>query len=79
MLDFRVNRAKEKLAAGEVVSLVMGDYSADTAELLASNGVDVLWGEMEDGTTSWKDIEAPFHRPFRTRYNIEVPSHCVAG
>ena len=36
MLDFRVNRAKEKLAAGEVVSLVMGDYSADTAELLAS-------------------------------------------
>jgi 2-keto-3-deoxy-L-rhamnonate aldolase RhmA len=35
---------------------VMGDYSADTAELLASAGVDVLWGEMEDGTTSWGEI-----------------------
>ena len=56
MVEFRVNRAKQKLAAGEVVTLVMGDYSPDTAELLASSGVDVLWGEMEDGTTSWRDI-----------------------
>jgi 4-hydroxy-2-oxoheptanedioate aldolase len=56
MLEFRVNRAKQKLAAGGVVTLVMGDYSADTAELLAANGVDVLWGEMEDGVTTWRDI-----------------------
>ncbi|MEA2662126.1 MAG: 4-hydroxy-2-oxoheptanedioate aldolase [Chloroflexota bacterium] len=56
MLEFRVNRPKQKLAAGEVVTLVMGDYSADTAELLASSGIDILWGEMEDGTTSWRDI-----------------------
>jgi 4-hydroxy-2-oxoheptanedioate aldolase len=54
--DIHVNRVKQRLAAGEVVSLVMGDYSADTAELLASCGVDVLWGEMEDGPTSWADI-----------------------
>jgi 2-keto-3-deoxy-L-rhamnonate aldolase RhmA len=56
MLEFRVNRPKQKLAAGEVVTLVMGDYSADTAELLAFSGIDILWGEMEDGTTSWRDI-----------------------
>lgn len=56
MLPFRVNQPKQKLAAGGVITLVMGDYSADTAELLASSGVDVLWGEMEDGTTSWRDI-----------------------
>ena len=56
MLEFRVNRPKQKLAAGGVVTLVMGDYSADTAELLATSGVDILWGEMEDGTTSWQDI-----------------------
>jgi 4-hydroxy-2-oxoheptanedioate aldolase len=51
-----VNKVKQRLAAGEVVTLVMGDYSPDTAELLAFSGVDVLWGEMEDGVTSWRDI-----------------------
>jgi 2-keto-3-deoxy-L-rhamnonate aldolase RhmA len=56
MLEFRANRPKQKLAAGGVVTLVMGDYSPDTAELLAHSGVDILWGEMEDGVTSWRDI-----------------------
>ena len=56
MLDFRVNRPKQKLAAGGVVTLVMGDYSPETAELLALNGVDILWGEMEDGPTSWREV-----------------------
>jgi 2-keto-3-deoxy-L-rhamnonate aldolase RhmA len=56
MAGIHVNRVKQRLAAGEVVTLVMGDYSPDTAELLAHSGVDVLWGEMEDGTTSWREI-----------------------
>ncbi len=56
MVEIHVNRAKQRLAAGEVVTLVMGDYSPDTAELLAWSGVDILWGEMEDGATSWADI-----------------------
>lgn len=56
MRQVHVNRVKHKLAAGEVVTLVMGDYSPEIAELLAFNGVDVLWGEMEDGVTTWKDI-----------------------
>jgi len=55
-MDYRVNRAKQKLAAGEVVTLVMGDYSADVAEAIAHSGVDVLWGEMEHGPTTWRDI-----------------------
>jgi 4-hydroxy-2-oxoheptanedioate aldolase len=56
MVGIHVNRAKQRLAAGEVLTLVMGDYSPETAELLASCGVDILWGEMEDGVTSWRDI-----------------------
>jgi 4-hydroxy-2-oxoheptanedioate aldolase len=56
MAQVHVNRVKQKLAAGEVVTLVMGDYSPEIGELLAYNGVDVLWGEMEDGVTTWKDI-----------------------
>ena len=56
MTNVHVNRVKQKLAAGEVVALVMGDYSPEIGELLAFNGVDILWGEMEDGVTSWRDI-----------------------
>lgn len=56
MVAVHVNKAKQRLAAGEVLTLVMGDYSPDTAELLAFCGVDILWGEMEDGVTSWRDI-----------------------
>jgi 4-hydroxy-2-oxoheptanedioate aldolase len=56
MAQVHVNRVKQKLAAGEVVTLVMGDYSPEIGELIAYNGVDVLWGEMEDGVTTWKDI-----------------------
>jgi 2-keto-3-deoxy-L-rhamnonate aldolase RhmA len=56
MTDIHVNRAKQRLEAGEVLTLVMGDYSADTAELLAMSGVDILWGEMEDGPTSWSEV-----------------------
>jgi len=55
-MGIRENRAKRKLAAGQVVTLVMGDYSPEMAEVLAACGVDVLWGEMEHGTTSWRDI-----------------------
>jgi 4-hydroxy-2-oxoheptanedioate aldolase len=56
MTDIHINRAKQRLDAGEVVTLVMGDYSADTAELLAMSGVDILWGEMEDGGTDWSQV-----------------------
>jgi 4-hydroxy-2-oxoheptanedioate aldolase len=54
--DFRVNPAKKKLAAGGVVTLVMGDYSPDMCEFLGSLGFDAVMGEMEHFTTSWDDI-----------------------
>ena len=56
MSDVHVNRVKQRLAAGETVTLVMCDYSPEMAELLAFSGIDVLWGEMEDGPTSWREI-----------------------
>ena len=56
MSDVHVNRVKQRLAAGETVTLLMGDYSPEMAELLAFSGIDVLWGEMEDGPTSWREI-----------------------
>jgi 4-hydroxy-2-oxoheptanedioate aldolase len=56
MADFRVNPAKQKLAAGGVITLVMGDYSPDMCEFLGSLGFDAVMGEMEHFTTSWQDI-----------------------
>jgi 2-keto-3-deoxy-L-rhamnonate aldolase RhmA len=56
MAEFRVNPAKQKLARGEVVTLVMGDYSPDMCEFLGQFGFDSVLGEMEHFTTSWQDI-----------------------
>jgi 4-hydroxy-2-oxoheptanedioate aldolase len=56
MAEFRVNPAKQKLAAGGVVTLVMGDYSPDMCEFLGSLGFDAVMGEQEHFTTSWQDI-----------------------
>jgi 4-hydroxy-2-oxoheptanedioate aldolase len=56
MAEFRINPAKKKLDAGGVVTLVMGDYSPDMVEFLGQFGFDAIMGEMEHGTTSWRDI-----------------------
>ncbi|MBM3958667.1 MAG: hypothetical protein FJ314_02690 [SAR202 cluster bacterium] len=56
MADYRINQAKKKLQAGGVVTLVMGDYTPDMAEFLGQFGIDSVMGEMEHGTTSWRDI-----------------------
>lgn len=56
MADFRFNPAKRKLAAGGLVTLVMGDYTPDMCEFLGSLGFDAVMGEMEHFTTSWQDI-----------------------
>jgi len=56
MAEFRGNPAKKKLADGGVITVVMGDYSADMCEFLGSLGVDAVMGEMEHFTTSWEDI-----------------------
>src|SRR5918911_890305 len=56
MAEFRINRAKKKLERGEIVTLVMGDYSPDMCEFLGQFGFDAVMGEMEHFTTSWQDI-----------------------
>src|SRR4051794_12012175 len=56
MAEFRGNPAKQKLERGEVVTLVMGDYSPDMCEFLGQFGFDAVMGEMEHFTTSWQDI-----------------------
>ena len=56
MADFRGNPAKQKLADGGVITVVMGDYSPDMCEFLGSLGVNAVMGEMEHFTTSWQDI-----------------------
>lgn len=56
MAEYRINRAKKKLQSGGVVTLVMGDYSPDMAEFLGQFGIDAVMGEMEHGTTSWRDV-----------------------
>ena len=56
MAEYRVNPAKQKLEAGGVVTVVMGDYSAEMCEFLGSLGFDAVMGEMEHFTTSWQDL-----------------------
>ncbi|MBI4304851.1 MAG: hypothetical protein HY678_00890 [Chloroflexi bacterium] len=56
MAEYRINRAKKKLQQGGVVTLVMGDYSPDMVEYLGQFGIDAVMGEMEHGTTSWRDV-----------------------
>src|SRR5215208_8410686 len=56
MAEFLANPAKKKLERGEIVTLVMGDYSPDMVEFLGQFGFDAIMGEMEHGTTSWRDI-----------------------
>ena len=56
MTEYRINHAKQKLRAGGVVTLVMGDYTPDTVEFLGQFGIDSIMGEMEHGTTSWRDV-----------------------
>ena len=56
MAEFRANPAKKKLERGEIVTLVMGDYSPGMCEFLGQFGFDAMMGEMEHFTTSWQDI-----------------------
>ncbi len=56
MVEYRPNRARQKLDAGGVVTLVMGDFSPDMVEFLGHLGFDAVLGEQEHGTTSWRDV-----------------------
>ena len=57
MGEIRPNRAKEKLAAGGVVTCIQGSpLSADMVDLIGPLGFDAVWFEAEHGDVDYGDI-----------------------
>jgi hypothetical protein len=52
----RENRAKQKLQAGQVVTIVAGHTNTDMIDFLGQTGVDGVWLEGEHGPLSWEQI-----------------------
>ena len=57
MPEMRRNPAKEKLAAGGVVSAVGGVYTSQMADFIGTLGVEGVWLEAEHGPLDFADIE----------------------
>ena len=57
MPEMRRNPAKEKLAAGGVVSAVGGVYTSQMADFVGTLGVEGVWLEAEHGPLDFADIE----------------------
>lgn len=53
MASIRVNRAKEKLQKGEVVTTISGLQSSDIIDFLGPIGFDAAWIECEHGPVDW--------------------------
>ncbi len=56
MPAIRSNRAKEKLQAGEAVSVISGHMSSEIIDFLGPLGFDAAWLECEHGPVSWEQI-----------------------
>ncbi len=56
MAEYRVNRGKQKLEAGGVITIVNGVNDGDTAELFGNLGFDAILAEGEHGPISWREI-----------------------
>ena len=56
MAEYRPNKAKQKLEAGGVISIVNGVNDGDTAEMFGSLGFDAILAEGEHGPISWEVI-----------------------
>ena len=56
MAEYRINKAKEKLQAGGVISIVNGVNDGDTAEIFGNLGFDAILAEGEHGPISWDAI-----------------------
>jgi len=55
-LELRVNRAKQKLANGEIVSIVSGITHPDDIDAVGPLGFDGIWLEGEHGATDASDL-----------------------
>ncbi|MGE3272614.1 MAG: HpcH/HpaI aldolase/citrate lyase family protein [Chloroflexota bacterium] len=56
MADIRPNRIKQKLAAGEIVTILAGAGDADTIDSWGPIGADGIWLEGEHGPVDFGDI-----------------------
>ena len=55
-MELRTNRAKQKLANGEIVTVVMGITHPDDIDAVGSIGFDGIWLEGEHGATEAADL-----------------------
>ena len=55
-MNIRPNRIKQKLAAGEIATILSGASDADTIDLLGPLGADGFWLEGEHGGVDFQDI-----------------------
>ena len=56
MPAIRNNRAKEKLQAGGVVSVISGHMTSEIIDSLGPLGFDAAWIECEHGPVSWEQV-----------------------
>jgi 2-keto-3-deoxy-L-rhamnonate aldolase RhmA len=56
LAEYRINKAKEKLRAGGVISIVNGVNDGDTVEIFGNLGFDAILAEGEHGPISWDAI-----------------------
>ena len=56
MTSIRVNRTKEKLQNGEIVTVISGLQSSDIIDFLGPMGFDAAWIEMEHGSVDWDSL-----------------------
>jgi 4-hydroxy-2-oxoheptanedioate aldolase len=56
MAQLRPNRAKEKLARGEIVTCLAGVDTPQLVDFVGQIGVDAVWLEAEHGPVSFEDI-----------------------
>jgi 2-keto-3-deoxy-L-rhamnonate aldolase RhmA len=55
-MELRTNRAKQKLAKGEIVTVVMGITHPDDIDAVGPIGFDGIWLEGEHGAAEAADL-----------------------
>lgn len=56
MAELRINRAKEKLANGEIVTCLAGIDNPYLVDFVGQMGIDSVWFEAEHGPVSFDDV-----------------------
>jgi len=56
MAELRPNRAKEKLAKGEIVTCLAGIDNPYFVDFVGNMGIDAVWFEAEHGPVSFEDV-----------------------